>query len=165
MECTLASSMNRGKKVLQTSNRVQTLVTDQAELSSHTYLVDGSWVGDWNGGLWYIIKGIDKLIKYTATPILALSPLHVEAWALKEAWQEVINEGIRECVFYSDCLELVQALVQLRVPIDMDWKAFKEVFELWKIYRNNKEFRCIHVSRDLNEEADKLARLGRLTGN
>lgn len=118
------SVLGKGKKTQVESEQILE-IDDNGAVKC---MLDGSWTKDWQGGMGFIIIDSGRLISYEARPILACSPLHAEAWALKEAVAAVKGMGIQTCVFLSDCKELVEALMQFDPPMDVDWKAFREVY-------------------------------------
>lgn len=93
--------------------------------------VDGSWAGGWRGEMGYVIIKGGFLLKYGASPNKACSLLQAEAGALMEAVEQVTSLGLHSCTFFSDSMTLVQAVSQYQPPIDVDWKAYKEVHQLW----------------------------------
>lgn len=51
-----------------------------------------------------------------------------------------------------------------RPPTDVDWKAHKEIYEVWKKMKSNLGFNCCHVARTQNGLADILAKRGAKSG-
>lgn len=49
-------------------------------------------------------------------------------------------------------------------PADVDWRAFAEIFEAWKLLRLNQGFSCVAIPRNQNDMADHLAKTGRIQG-
>lgn len=88
----------------------------------------------------------------------------IEAMALKESIVSAITHGIVSYSLYLDGLTLVQTCSSLQPPIDADWRAFDEIFEVWKFLQENKSFVCVHVHRCHNDMADNLAKKERLNG-
>lgn len=105
------------------------------------------------------------LLQYGASPTKACSPLQAEAGALMEAVKQVISLGLHSCTFFSDSLILVQAVSQYQPPLDVDWKAYREVHQIWLAAQRNRGWVFCHINRDQNEIADKLAKLGRIQGH
>lgn len=63
-------------------------------------------------------------------------------------------EGLYTCRFLTDCKALADACTSLQPPMEVDWRAQKEI----------QVSLCCHVGRNHNEVADDLAKRGRLTG-
>lgn len=95
---------------------------------------------------------------------MASCPLQAEAQALKEAMKQISLEGINSCVFYTDCRILGISTEQLAPPLEAEWRAFTEIFDVWKSFKQNEGFKCVHVGREQNGVADSLAKLGRKEG-
>lgn len=119
---------------------------------------DGSWIERCKGGAGFILKKDDELIAYRAEGILARSPLHAEATALLKAARFVGAKGISDCVFYTDSEMLANICAQLGPPINVEWRAADEAYQLWEIMKRNEGFKCLKIDRSLNEEADYLAK-------
>lgn len=132
--------------------------------TEYTCYCDGSWKEQWNGGVGYIIRRGHELVVYRSAKVLAACPLQAEAMAVNEAIKHATSLGITSCNFLTDNLYISQACSKVQPPMDSEWKAFREVFEVWKTLKDKTEFTCMHVVRSLNDEADNLARMGRKQG-
>lgn len=115
------------------------------------------------GGIGYFVTCKGELVSYRSAARQGGSPLQMEARALLEAFKQVQDRGILNCQFFSDCLILVQACNQLGPPVNCDWNwmAFSDVLQCWTILKKQPSFTLFHVDRELNKEADCLAKLGR----
>lgn len=129
---------------------------------SFTCHVDGSWTSNWRGGIGIIIRKEGELGCYISAATQACSPTQAEAQALMQAVQEVQGMGLTECSFYTDNQDLVQVINQAQPPMSADWRVITEVFELWKTFKTNPTFACYKIDRGENQEADSLAKNGRL---
>lgn len=127
-----------------------------------TCYLDGSWIPNWYGGLGYVIFRSEELVQYRSVKAIGGSPLAIEALALKSALSTVKELGIDSCTFISDCKILVEAVSDSRPPADVDWRAFSVILKLWDEFRSNENFECIHIARESNTLADRLAKLGRI---
>lgn len=82
--------------------------------------------------------------------------------ALEEAIKWIQTEGFTECTFKTDCQTLSIAANDLQPPTGMDWRAFTEVFNVCKAFKEMPGFQCLYVPRGQNVLADYLANKGRL---
>ena len=139
----------------------QCRTVQQRELSSITCYSDGSWVRNWEGGIGVVFKEGDILKWYTSRAVQACCSMQAEAQALKLGIQQATKLGISQCVFFTDYKELQEIVTKLQPPTQMDWRACKEVLEVWKLLMDNKEYQCLFVNRGHNEMADYLAKKGR----
>ena len=57
-------------------------------------------------------------------------PIHAEAVALREAIQYVKEAGIESCTFYTDNQTLALQCTELQPPLNSDWRAFKDMYEI-----------------------------------
>lgn len=69
-----------------------------------------------------------------------------------------------ECTFLTDCLTLADICAAHSAPVDVDWRAYQEVFQVWKRMKMNRDFSCAHMKREHNALADFLAKSGSATG-
>lgn len=123
--------------------------------------VDGSWSDSWQAGAGFVFQKEGALIAYGMFQAVAYSPFQIEAMGLLRALRYAIQEGIQNCVFFSDCSRLVDLVMQQTPPIQTDWTAAQEVLEIWQIMKGDPSLQCVHVSRSHNELADQLARIAR----
>lgn len=124
--------------------------------------VDGSWVSNWQGGIGYIIKKGETLIRYRMVQVDTCCPIQTEARALKEAVSDVIGLGLKQCEFLTDNQELARLASALHPPIDADWRAHAECNDVWKLVRFRDDFKCHYIPRGQNELADLLAKKERV---
>ncbi|XP_078152638.1 uncharacterized protein LOC144547828 [Carex rostrata] len=150
-ECTIAFA---GDKVRQVTPRPAT------QDSGFNCMTDGSWISNWKGGLGFVLRKGDTLVAAKSKGVRACCPIQAEAQALLDAIQFVSAEGIDQCVFRSDCEVLVNLCSSLQPPIQTDWRAFKEVQEIWERLKRNQRYSCEFLARCHNELADLLARKG-----
>ncbi|XP_078154191.1 uncharacterized protein LOC144549360 [Carex rostrata] len=162
-ETRLAQAMDKGRKMREENSNLRD--AQQEVTTDSSCYVDGSWGGGWMGGMGYVIIKGGTLLQYGAAPTNASSPLQAEAGALKEAVKQVVSLGLHSCTFFSDSLTLVQAVSQYQPPIDVDWKAYGEIHQMWLAAKRNREWVFCHINRDQNVIADKLAKLGRIEGD
>lgn len=73
-------------------------------------------------------------------------PLHAvaEAMALWWAIQEVQRIGGNGCMLYTDCETLVKVVTNLSPPLHVEWRAYAEIFECWKMIDEDDEWE-IHL--------------------
>lgn len=83
-----------------------------------------------------------------------------KALALEEAVRYALQIGITDCVFETDNKSIAEAIMAMKPPLQVDWRAFKQVFKVWKWFRGNQGLKCDHISRSHNEVADCLAKRG-----
>lgn len=151
IETAMKASYKKGLK--GQSGQLQEVI--QTDYECHS---DGSWTNQWNGGTGYIIHQREQLVLFVSCRAMVCSPLQAEARALMEAIHAAIDLGIQSCTFYSDNEILVKVCTDLGPPLEADWKAYKEVFDIWKMVKHNHLFQCIHISRSHNAMADHLAK-------
>lgn len=162
-ETRLARAMDKGKKRSEMNRNV--IEGQPVHESDACCYVDGSWGGGWMGGMGYILLKGGNLLQYGASLTKVCNPLQAEAGALLEAVKQVVSFGLHSCTFFSDSLTLVQAISQYQPPLEVDWKAYKEVHQIWLAAQRNRGWVFCHIGRDLNDVADKLAKLGRIEGH
>lgn len=141
--------------------QVQPGLQPVGEIQCH---VDGSWVFGWLGGAGFVFQNTGTLLAYCSERVTACCALQTEACALLNAMEYAIRNGFSCCNFLSDCQVLVNACTAQQPPIEVDWKAHKEIYVIWKMIKCNPGFRCCHIGREQNELADFLAKQGRLMG-
>lgn len=123
--------------------------------------MDGSWDSGWDRGIGICLMRNGELIQYRFAKVRGSCAIHVEALALKEAFQLVRSQGIACCIFYSDCKSLVECVATSSLPTNADWRAFSEIMFTWKSLHENQSWACMHIPRGQNELADGLSKLGR----
>ncbi|KAF3327870.1 hypothetical protein FCM35_KLT06476 [Carex littledalei] len=96
---------------------------------------------------------------------MACCPLQAEAIALQRGVDLAISLSLSDCSFLTDCLTLAENCAGLHPPTEVDWRAHSEIFDIWKKLKCNQGFTCSHISRELNETADSLAKRGRKMGD
>lgn len=116
----------------------------------------------YKGGTGVLIKKGDSLVQYHMQGVTAGCALQTEGLAVLKGLQLIGSLGIRACTIYSDSASLVTFASQSQPPIEADWRAFREVYEVWEALQRNTDLQLIHLPRGLNEMADKLAKRGRL---
>lgn len=57
---------------------------------------------------------------------------------------------------------IAKVATQLQPPQDEDWRAAKELLEIWRMFKQNAQFTCQQIPRSQNGLADRLANKGRL---
>lgn len=112
------------------------------------------------GGLGFVLFKGQELQVAMSRGTRSCCAIQAEAIALREAIIHVAEMGISECVFYSDNKSLAELCMALQPPLRADWRAFNEIFEIWKRFKANANFSCRFFARCHNELADKLARRG-----
>lgn len=146
-------------------NRVPVPMEESLELNTEFKChSDGSWVQDRGGGVGFIITKGEELIICRAERVVAVCALQAETMALRRGFLQAQQLGISSCSFYTDSLSLVKLVSQNQPPVEADWRAYQEVYEVWEIAKRNQGFTIAHVSRCHNELADKLARWSRQSG-
>lgn len=122
------------------------------------YETDRSWTHHWQAGLGFVFFNEQGLIAYRAASVAACCPLQAEACALQQAIKFALQQG------FSDCEGLANLCMRLQPPTDGDWRAFSEMFEVWKMVKCSPGFSCEYMPRRQNGMADHLAKTGRLLG-
>lgn len=148
------------------SNPIQGMVplSTTGALSSTICHIDGSWSFGWIGGMGFIFHTNGALVVYKTARTMACCPIQAEAIALKLATDYAILEGISNCQFLTDCQSLIDACTATNPPSEVDWRASKEIFHIWKVLKCHEGFACSFVSRGQNMIADELAKRGRILG-
>lgn len=80
---------------------------------------------------------------------------------MQEALAWVVQEGVLSCTFLSDCQTLVRAYRSYQPPTNMDWRAQEQVFICWKEIKERVDFGVCYIDRNLNQDADLLAKYSR----
>lgn len=129
----------------------------------HTCQVDGSWTHNWNAGTGFLLTWGDALVAYRSASVRACCAIQAEAQALKEAIRYVQEQNIDTCMFYTDCQSLVKWCTALQPPLEADWRAYREAYEIWALLTETR-YGCRYRSRSMQAEADILAKQGSRTG-
>ena len=108
---------------------VPQVVTREETQAEFICYVDGAWKEAWNGGVGFVILKNGALVAYKSARRKGYSPQQMEAQALLEALNFVIERGIASCDFYFDCASLVTACNQPGPPTQVDWTAFSETLD------------------------------------
>ncbi|XP_078175152.1 uncharacterized protein LOC144568653 [Carex rostrata] len=127
--------------------------------------VDGSWAFGWVGGIGFILAQGNMLRAYKMERVTACCPLQAEAIALLQGVEYAISIGLSDCSFIIDNSTLAIACSDLNPPLEVDWRAHREIFDVWKKMRSNRGFTVLHESRENNGIADSLAKRGRRMGD
>jgi ribonuclease HI len=61
-----------------------------------------------------------------------------EAIALLQALHYAIDNGIKSCKFFTDSQTLSETVRAWKPPLLVDWRTFKEVFEIWKLLKKRR---------------------------
>lgn len=85
-------------------------------------------------------------------------PLQAEALALSKVILYTQRQGIAQCVFYTDYEIIANLVMALQPPLHSDWRAFKEIFDTWKLIKKYKGYSCCYIAKRHNELAESLAR-------
>ena len=104
------------------------------------------------------------MLEYRSADVRACCPTQAEAIALVQAMEKVASMNINSCMFYTDCQMLATSCTSLRPPMEADWRAFKEFYKAWELFKIYKDFNCTFIQRENNMIADSLAKLGRGNG-
>lgn len=139
-------------------------ISQLPEIAELTCRVDGSWVEGWMGGAGFVFQKEEELLVYKTARTQVCCALQAEAVALWEALQYAEQEGIGTCTFITDCQVLAQACTDTRPPLEVDWRAHKEIYNIWRKLKQCLGFSCIFMGRGHNDLADSLARKGRQMG-
>lgn len=99
--------------------------------------VDGSWVFGWLGGAGFVFQNTGTLLAYCSERVTACCALQTEACALLNAMEYAIRNGFSCCNFLSDCQVLANLCAAQQPPIEVDWKAHKEIYVIWKMIKCN----------------------------
>ncbi|XP_078175199.1 uncharacterized protein LOC144568705 [Carex rostrata] len=130
-----------------------------SSLKVYRCMVDGSWKPPWRGGIGFVVEEDGVLKGYRAAPCTVCCPLQAEVVALKEAILFVKGLGLQSCSFFTDNQILAQTSMAQQPPLDADWRAYKEIQEIWGLLKEN-DFECLHIGRSHNGLADYLAKGG-----
>lgn len=125
---------------------------------------DGSWKEGCLGGIGYAFTNREALMVYRSASQRVHSPLHAEARALLLAIQHAISSNWGPCTFCSDSQELVLACTTIHPPTEVDWRAHREVHDIWILLNQCPDYLCVFVPRIQNGLADYLAKQGRKGG-
>ena len=125
---------------------------------------DGSWREGWVGGIGFVFMKQGQLMAYRSARRTICSPLQAEAVALLEAIRYAIFKGWNQCLFCTDSQLLASETMALKPPLEVDWRAFREINEIWASLKRNSGYICLYVPRCQNDLADKLAKQGRIQG-
>ena len=101
-----------------------------------------------------------NLVCYRAAPSRVCCPLQAEAVALREAILFVKGKGLQSCTFLTDSQTLAQVCSSPQPPLDADWRAYKEINDIWCLLQDN-DYICSYISRSQLVMADYLAKGGR----
>ena len=71
----------------------------------------------------------------------------------------VRGQGILSCTFFTDNQSLAIACSALHPPLEADWRAYKEINEIWNLLYEN-DYECKHINRSQNVMADYLSKVG-----
>ncbi|KAF3330012.1 hypothetical protein FCM35_KLT05343 [Carex littledalei] len=107
-------------------------ILDQCQGDNLVCHVDGSWAFGWIGGAGFIFPSKDLLIAYCSERVTAYCAIQAEACALQWVIDYAIKNGLYNCHFLSDCQVLVNACTTQQPPVDVDWKAHKEMYDIWR---------------------------------
>ncbi|KAJ4756264.1 RNA-directed DNA polymerase (reverse transcriptase)-related family protein [Rhynchospora pubera] len=135
--------------------------------SSFTCWIDASWTHSGIGGTGAAYILLDKegqLVHYQLNLMEATSPFHAELLSLKEAFVSVLQMGISQCVFFTDCLLLQSIISGTTEPEAADWMAFNDTMGFMADWIKQPQFYCIHVGREKNQLADNLSKYARTKG-
>ncbi|KAJ4763006.1 Ribonuclease H-like superfamily protein [Rhynchospora pubera] len=125
-------------------------------------ILDGSWDTSNKAGCAYLIFQRGKIWKIGYNYHTLQSPFHAEAVALKEALM-IIQEGRdsgggEEIEGYTDCQELVKAVMERDISNLSSWQAIEEVQQIIQIVDENQPAIWIKkVDRNAVQQAHKLA--------
>ncbi|KAJ1695184.1 hypothetical protein LUZ63_011882 [Rhynchospora breviuscula] len=117
--------------------------------SNFTCWIDASWThpGIGGSGVAYIL--LDKeglLVHYQLNITEATSPFHAELLSLKEAFRSVLQMGISQCAFFTDCL-LLQSITSGSTKAEAaDWMAFNDTMDFIADWVKQPQFYCVHVA-------------------
>ncbi|KAJ4783987.1 RNA-directed DNA polymerase (reverse transcriptase)-related family protein [Rhynchospora pubera] len=89
------------------------------------------------------------------------SALHAEIMALQHAATLVINKGITECVFNTDCITLSKVINNLLQADQLEWRVFHNLLNVMYLFKTNPGFSCVHVPRNRLVLVDGLAKYAR----
>jgi ribonuclease HI len=135
--------------------------SQQANHPSWDCAIDGAWT-QLDGGVGIIVKKEGQIIFYTSRGVKANCAMHAAAIALLTALEELENNGIECWTIKSDCLKLVNMVDALNPPLEVDWRAFKEVYEAWRKLKMMPRVTVQWLARGENEEAHMLATHARM---
>lgn len=124
--------------------------------------VDGAYAAPQAGGIGYWLSDQQGLVQYGLQPFQAFSSFQMEAMAMLLAVQGVGQRNITDCRFYSDSEELVHTLNSGEKPQAPDWRAHWEIEMLAQAIENCKGYRFIHIGREENHRAHRLAQIARI---
>ncbi|KAJ4811749.1 RNA-directed DNA polymerase (reverse transcriptase)-related family protein [Rhynchospora pubera] len=125
-------------------------------------ILDGSWDTSNKAGCAYLIFQRGKIWKIGYSCHTLQNPFHAEAVALKEALM-IIHEGRdsgggEEIEVYTDCQELVKAVMERDVSNLSSWQAMEEMQQIIQIVNENQPAIWIKkVGRNAVQQAHKLA--------
>jgi Reverse transcriptase-like len=62
----------------------------------------------------------------------------------------------------SDCKQLVDAMNSNEPPMNLDWRLYLQIIQLWLFFRDRDGVKCVFTGRDNNGEAQRLANWARI---
>ncbi|KAJ3691205.1 hypothetical protein LUZ61_020369 [Rhynchospora tenuis] len=127
-----------------------------------TCIIDGSFSMPNTGGWAYIFTDEDgSMMEYGLQDGMVSSPLHAEIMAMQLALLSACKRGIKDCVFYTDCVSLSMVINNSLQPDQLDWRVYQELLNVIYYFKRNSGFVCAHISRDQIALVDELARFAR----
>lgn len=165
MQIEVENSLARAKNMGQRQSRGHQTITPAPASSGFSCRVDGSWAFGWVGGIGFILLQGTLMRAYKMERVMACCPLQAEAIALLQGVNYAISIGLSECSFITDSSTLAAACSNLSPPLEVDWRAHKEIFDVWKKMRCNGGLTVSYESRESNGFADSLAKRGRRMGD
>ena len=121
---------------------------------------DGSWKKYKGAGIGYIIYKQGRLVCYKSSQVVACDSFEAECLALKEAIDHVTHLGLTSCTFYTDCKVLAK---ECTLNDDhMDMAKIDVVLYIKKRLSEIRKYKCKHVGRLQNQDADMLAKIERI---
>ncbi|XP_078150218.1 uncharacterized protein LOC144545526 [Carex rostrata] len=134
------------------------------EIEELCCFTDGSWGTEWEGGAGLILMKGEVLQGYQYWGVPACCAVQAEAIAMLKAIDFVKATKQARCTFLIDCSVVAKIASQLQRPQEEDWRASRELHEIWRAFKQNSRFSCQHIPRDQNDLADILAKKGRIHG-
>ncbi|KAJ4781259.1 RNA-directed DNA polymerase (reverse transcriptase)-related family protein [Rhynchospora pubera] len=167
--CQVVRTSNSMSLIMRTASYAQGTIPSSIVTLDHNSqflcYVDGSWTqNDCHGAgvAAVLLNRAQQLIQYQYTVQAASSPFHSELLSLKMAVRMVSNKGITSCCFLTDCKELSNVLNGNSGADSVEWRTYYDMLELIDLMNSSAGFSCNHVSRDMNQVADKLAKFARV---
>ncbi|KAA3472323.1 reverse transcriptase [Gossypium australe] len=95
------------------------------------------------------------VVKISTSWARVCSPIEAEVWSIQDGILLLLNKGFRRIIVQTDSLEAVQTLSDL----DLEESGITVLRRIQRIMKSEGQWRILHVPREQNLVADRLAKL------